>query len=101
MSWEIRGENQYYYRKHRIGQRVVSEYVGSGLIAEMVSEQDEMDRQQRIQEREEFEMLKTNNKKLDSDLDSLIEATRACIRASLLISGFHPHKGQWRKKRYE
>lgn len=101
MSWEDRDGRRYYYRKHRIGQRVVSEYVGSGLLAEMVSEQDEMDRQQRMQGHEEFERLKTNDKNLGSELDSLIEATRACVRASLLISGFHPHRGQWRKKRYE
>ena len=58
MSWEDRDGNHYYYRKHRIGQRVVSEYIGSGLMAELVFEQDEKDRQQRIQEREELKKLK-------------------------------------------
>ena len=101
MAWEDRDGRRYYYRKRRVGRSVISEYVGYGPIAEMVSEKDEMDRQQRMQGREEFERLKTNDKNLGSELDSLIEATRACVRASLLISGFHPHRGQWRKKRYE
>ena len=101
MSWEDRDGNQYYYRKHRIGQRVVSEYVGSGLLAEMVSEQDEMDRQQRMQDRKSFENLKVDIKKMDDELNSLIAVTRVYFRASFLLSGFHPHKGQWRKKRYD
>ena len=101
MSWEERDGRRYYYRKHRVGRRVVSEYIGSGLIAEMVSEQDEMDRQQRMRDRKSFEKHITRNKKMDDELDSVIEMTRAVIRARFLLSGFHPHKGQWRKKRYE
>jgi len=101
MSWEDRDGRRYYYRKRRVGRRVVSEYVGSGLIAEMVSEQDEMDRQQRMQDRQSFEKHIARNKKMDDELDSVIEMTRAVIRARFLLSGFHPHKGQWRKKRYE
>ena len=95
----LKRDNRYYYRKRRVGRRVVSEYVGSGLIAEKVSEQDEMDRQQRMRDRKSFENLKVDNKKMDDDLDSLIDVTRAYIRVSFLLSGFHPHKGQWRKKR--
>ena len=30
MAWEERNGNQYYYRKRRQGNRVVSEYVGKG-----------------------------------------------------------------------
>ena len=98
MSWENRDGCRYYYRKRRVGRRVVSEYIGSGLMAEMVSEQDEMDRQQRIRDRQSFENQKVDIKKMDVELDSLIDVTRACVRASFLLSGFHPHKGQWRKK---
>ena len=99
MSWEDRDGRRYYYRKHRIGQRVVSEYIGSGLIAEMVSEQDEIDRFRRILENEAFMQTKAHNKKMEDELDSLIDVTRACVRACFLLSGFHPHKGQWRNKR--
>ncbi|MFC2052845.1 hypothetical protein ACFLV7_00905 [Chloroflexota bacterium] len=99
MSWEDRDGRRYYYRKHRVGRCVVSEYIGSGLMAELVSEQDEKDRQQRIRDRKSFENLIVDTKKMDDELDSLIDVTCACVRASLLISGFHPHKGQWRKKR--
>ena len=101
MAWEERDGRRYYYRKRRVGRCVVSEYVGSGLIAEMVAEQDEEDRQRRMQDRKSFENLKVDIKKMDDELDSLIDITRACIRANFLLSGFHPHKGQWRTKRYE
>ena len=99
MSWEDRDGRRYYYRKHRIGQRVISEYVGSDLMAELVSEQDKKDRQQRMQDRKAFENLKVKIKKMDDELDSSIDITRTYVRANFLLSGFHPHKGQWRKKR--
>ena len=99
MAWEDRDGRRYYYRKRRVGRRVVSEYIGSGQMAELVSEQDEKDRQQRMQDRKSFEKHIARNKKMDDELDSLIDVTRAYVRVSFLLSGFHSHKGQWRKKR--
>ena len=36
MGWEKRGNGLYYYRKKRMGQRVVSEYMGTGLFGSIV-----------------------------------------------------------------
>ena len=38
MGWETRGNGKYYYRKRRIGDKVVSEYVGTGPGAELIAE---------------------------------------------------------------
>ncbi|MBX7253223.1 MAG: hypothetical protein K1X50_14675 [Candidatus Promineofilum sp.] len=40
MGWETRGNGTYYYRKARDGGRVVSEYIGAGMLAEAYAELD-------------------------------------------------------------
>jgi hypothetical protein len=99
MGWENRNGREYYYRKTRIGKRVISEYVGSGFIAELIAEQDDLVREQRRQERLAWDRIKSEEKKMNTELDLVEDLTRALIRANLLIAGFHPHKGQWRRRR--
>jgi hypothetical protein len=99
VAWEDRGNRQYYYRKRRIGNRVVSEYVGAGLRAELTAEEDMLEREHRKRERQEWNELKSEVQALDRELDSVGDLTRCLTRASLLLAGYHPHKGQWRKKR--
>ena len=43
--------------------------------------------------------IKEQEKAVDSELDSVANLIRALVRANLLIAGYHPHKGQWRKRR--
>ena len=44
MAIEFRGGGAFYYRKRREGDRVVSEYVGGGLVGLIVAQDDEGDR---------------------------------------------------------
>ena len=99
MAWEDRNGRQYYYRKYRVGQRVFSEYVGSGFLAELIAEEDVMKRERRRLEHQAQNHEKATIKSIDCEIDSLIDSTRTLIRACLLLAGFHPHKGQWRKRR--
>ena len=99
MGWEDRGGRRYYYRKKRIGSRVFSEYVGAGWLAELEAEGDMMEREQRRRQQEEWEEMKAEVKALDRELDSVGDLTRCLTRAVLLLAGYHPHKGQWRKRR--
>ena len=99
MGWEDREGRMYYYRKHRVGESVYSEYIGKGFLAEWVSEQVEISRYSRQQENEAFKEIVAHNKEIDSELDSLIDLSRIFVRATFLLSGYHPHKGQWRRKR--
>ncbi len=100
MGWEKRGKGMYYYKKIRKGNRVVSEYKGSGLFAEIISELDNDTRLGRSYSHSPREEEKDETVGINNDVDQLTEITNSLVRAVLLASGYHPHKGQWRKSRY-
>ena len=101
MGWETRarGVTSYYYRSVRKGERVRKEYVGGGALGEVAAELDEVKRRQREEEaaywREERERLERSA----AFLQELEEVAEILVRAHLLASGCHQHKGQWRKQR--
>ena len=99
MGWEIRGNNSYYYRKKRISGKVVSEYVGRGLVAQEIASMDLAKRLEEnkgivttIQERNELQLLDQQITQVSSFIKQILEEV-------LITSGFHKHKGQWRKVR--
>jgi len=99
MGWEKRGGRSYYYRKKRVGQRVVSEYIGIGPLAELLAEADALERVERTQQREAERRVREEMQVLDWQADELAELVRALTHGVLLAAGYHVHKGQWRKRR--
>jgi len=100
MGWEDRGGQLYYYRKRRNGPVVSSEYFGSGSVADLISEMDRMDREERRLERTKRAEKRIELAELDAQAAAFSSAVRAILSAALIISGFRPHKGQWRKRRH-
>ena len=99
MGWEKRGNNKYYYRKKRVGNKVFSEYIGAGPAAEKIAQEDKLERQNRKDEHQTWRRRKVEINALDDELDSITSYTHMLINAHLLLVGYHSHKGQWRKKR--
>lgn len=97
MAWEDRNGRRYYYRKRRAGKRVMSEYVGSGLAGEIAEIFDAEDRYEAEYKRAELREQKTRVQAIDSQAGEIEKYSRAFTRACLLLAGYHPHKGQWRK----
>ena len=100
MGWEVRnGAGPYFYRSVRSGDRVKKEYCGGGRLGRLAAQLDELERQQREEEttywREERERLERSA----AFLHELEEAAKVLVRAHLLASGCHQHKGQWRIQR--
>ena len=96
MAWESRHKHHsYYYRKRRVGRRVVSEYVGAGPAAMLIAELD-MVEQEEAQEkrREQLRMMEQ-----DLDIDEALDLSIDLARAVLLLAGCHSHKGEWRRRR--
>jgi len=98
MGWEKRGNRKYLYRKRRIGRRVVSEYVGRGEVAELVCERDGMNRIERDLRTAEAAAARERQRNIDAEIDRLGRLTRALTYGMFLLSGYHTHKGQWRKR---
>ena len=98
MAWETRGGGTYYYQKHRIGRRVVSEYVGRGSLSQLVAEVDALDRAERQERRAQLRANRQREKELDDIVNQACAACSEAIAAVLEAAGFHKHKGQWRKR---
>lgn len=99
MAWEQRGNNWYYYRKVRKGRQVVSEYIGTGEVAKLIHILDESDREEARMEQNKWKKMKEENQEVDMEIRKLNQTIRTLVMATLLVSGYHSHKGQWRKKR--
>src|SRR5215469_285472 len=98
MGWERRNERSYYYRKRRVGEKVVSEYIGSGSVGEAAAVLDEAARLDRSQELEQLRRMKSEDRARDRQIDDLIASIDAAIRGELEEMGFHRHKRQWRRR---
>lgn len=92
MAWETRGRgNKYYYRKRRIGSKVVSQYIGAGAVGELAYLAD-LERKQIRQELRDEKSRDTTAKRQSADVMSVV--------AELLRAhGYHWHRGEWRRTR--
>jgi hypothetical protein len=99
MGWENRGNKYYYYRKKRIGKKVISEYIGFGPDAEKIAREDDLAKRKREKARLAWQHRQAEIRAMDDALDSIETITRSLVNANLLLAGYHTHKGQWRKKR--
>lgn len=78
-----------------------SEYIGNSSLAQLISGLDREEREERSLIRNRWKKQKKEVLTLESDLATIHELTISLVRAALLTSGYHPHKGQWRRKRYD
>ena len=99
MGWEYRGNRLYYYRKRREGKRVVSEYIGNGLIGELAEIWDIEDSEKVKKTRADWLITEAQVKDTEQEINDLEVSIRTFTRAFLLVLGYHPHKRQWRRKR--
>ncbi len=97
MPWDKRG---YYYRKKRIGARVVSEYIGRGFMANLEAGLDQTERDARECDRRELQAQRAKDAQLEAEISAADELISAAMREVLEASGYHQHaRGQWRKRR--
>ena len=96
MAWERRGNGLYYYQKKRDGDRVVSEYVGTGAAADLIAD----DRAKRKQQRAAWRRERDAELEIDREIGDLVDVVKTLTAAALLATGHHTHRGQWRKRRH-
>jgi hypothetical protein len=101
MAWEERERGgRYYYKSERTEDgKVKKHYIGSGEVAELIAHADETRRRARearhAREREELERAEA----LAAPVLEIDEAAEVLARAVLVASGYHRHKGEWRRER--
>lgn len=102
MAWEERRNGRdYYYQKRRLGGRVVSEYVGTGLLAQYAAQLDGLERHKRTMARLALAGFIRDQRRVDQAVDTYRAQVRGVVAEALHHAGFHQHKGMWRLKRRE
>lgn len=99
MALEYRNGKAYYYRKKRYGNRVVSEYIGSGKTALLIAWLDKLEQKEKELKKEEFNNERLLGKEADKVLKDLETKLNELFTTVALASGYHKSKRQWRKKR--
>ncbi len=99
MGWEWRENNIYYYQKERIGDTVRSEYIGTGHFAYLCAQLHMGTRRKEAQKRRENAQTAAEEAALTRLVLDALDAVRTLKTAILVASGFHTHRGQWRKSR--
>jgi hypothetical protein len=93
MAWEVRspGGHQYYYRKRRIGKRVISVYYGKSEAAALgVARAAAL--------RREWRLFREAVDQVDRDLKELRRFVRDLTTAALIATDHYTHRRQWRKR---
>ncbi len=99
MGWEKRGNGLYYYRKHRCGKKVYSEYVGTGPGVEAVALLAQQQRETASYRKQLEQKEQQRERKLRRDVDESCAFIRVLGGGYFLTNNYHAHHGQWRKSR--
>jgi hypothetical protein len=101
MAWETRhGGRRYYYRSHRVGQRVLKEYLGGEGVGDVAEEIDVERRAARDADRERERQLLREFDETEGPLSTLDAIAETVSRLALEAAGYHRHhRGEWRKRR--
>jgi ABC-type transport system involved in cytochrome bd biosynthesis fused ATPase/permease subunit len=99
MALVWRGSKPYYYKKRRVGDKVVSEYIGAGysaLVAEQITDtvRAEAEKKQR-----EWQAIVDEQQRIDTMINDFSKLATAYADAMLLLTGHHQSKRKWRKQR--
>ena len=97
MGFENRGNQKYYYRKHRRNGTCHSEYIGIGEFARLIAQLDSIEREQKKLELLEFQESLQREDEIDTQLQELSGVIKSITGMCLIVSGYHQHKRQWRK----
>lgn len=99
MGWKRIGNHSYLYRSRRDAGRVVSEYVGRGETATLIGTIDQIERQERDEQRADEKAEHVAAEREERAFREWFETVEAVATGAMLTAGFHKHHGQWRRTR--
>jgi hypothetical protein len=101
MGIEFRRDRAYYYRKRRVGGRVVSEYAGGGLLALSAMERAEEGRAERAAADAAWRAERARMEEEERAAVAYCDGVEAQVREMLTSAGYHRPKRRWRKRRVQ
>jgi hypothetical protein len=101
MGWKRINGNYYYYQSRRVGNRVLTDYQGSGLDAELKAQLDQEEIEIRNTYRKEWQTQVEQFRQQDQEINKTMMFVEVLTGALLVMSGYHKYKRQWRRKRNE
>ena len=101
MGWERRKRGGLYYtRSRKLDGRVVRQYIGTGLLGEMVAVMDAQERAERKAEAAAWRGKQERLETADGPVDALCEVAEAVTHGALILAGYYRHhRGEWRRRR--
>jgi hypothetical protein len=100
MPWKQINGTKYYYRHVRKGDKIRSEYIGTGEVADLVAQADQWAIQARRAAAASWRETRNEHEDDDRNQAATYAAIGVVIRRALEAAGFHQHKrGQWRRRR--
>jgi hypothetical protein len=99
MGWQRRGSGRYYYSSEWRDGRPRNVYIGSGPVAELLSDVTENRRSEQRRARQEIRAVQQKLRPLDETLRRLERDTALLMEAQLRSLGFYRSHDNWRGKR--
>lgn len=102
MALEKRGENFYYYKKERERNRVVSKYYGTGELASLIAQMDEIERDEKQCKALERRETRRKLEAIDLELAEIERNVKILTECYLTGKGFYKTTSrEWRIKANE
>ena len=100
MSWEYRHgkTKKYYYKSRRVNGKVIKEYYGSGIYAELIAATDS----ERKFQLEQARIERQRQDEIDRQVAEFCTVVNLTVSGFLVSQGYYRHKGNrahWRKRR--
>lgn len=99
MALEWRDSGVYRYRSRRVGDRVVKEYAGCGVVAELAAELDRLSAGDRRADRAEEGARLAEMARAAVQARSVLARANEVLAAALTAAGWHRHHREWRTRR--
>ena len=99
MAIERKGNNVYYYRTRRVGNRFVRDYYGSGAAARLAAARFEIAREEKQRRRDRDAAQIQQICGMDDDLGASMNALDNFVHAVMYASGFRFRARVWRRYR--
>lgn len=100
MPWETRhGSCRYFYVLTRRNSRTARRYVGKGPTARIAEELEERIRRERQRAKDAWAAERRQIEAADQQLHTFRKGVQAFVETTLVVAGFHQHRGDWRQRR--